>query len=120
MPRPKSTDPNADLRRRLGAAVRVVRKEQQLSQQELANRMRASQPDISNWERGIETPLLVPRLLAIDVALGVQLGEVMWRAGVHACPDSVEDLLARDPNLDDTARTVLLAGYRAAIHMQAS
>lgn len=110
----------ADVRRRVGQAIRVVRLERGLSQQELADRVGAAQPDISKWEHGIGTPVAVPRLLAIDAALDAPGGELLWRAGIHACPDSVSDLLERDPTLSPRARRMLLASYRAASHIPAS
>lgn len=88
-----------------------------MSQTELAEALGGAQPDISKWERGIDTPLKLDRLLAIEDALGAPAGELLWRAGIHASPIRIESLLEQDPTLDSTARAMLLASYRAATHI---
>jgi transcriptional regulator with XRE-family HTH domain len=61
---------------RLGARIRDIRKEKDLTQADLAKKLGRSQSQISEWETGDSEPQLL-NLIAIAKALGVQLTDLV-------------------------------------------
>ena len=61
---------------RLGARIRDLRKEKDLTHADLAKKLRRSQSQISEWETGDSEPQLL-NLIAIAKALDVQLTDLV-------------------------------------------
>lgn len=86
--------------KKTGELIRELRKEQGLTQQQLADRMNISDKTVSKWERGAGSPdmSMLPLLselfgVEIDVLLSGELnpndktGGNMKRTGFYVCPD---------------------------------
>ncbi len=72
---------SATPQRRFGEVVRVERKRQNLTQEELAHRAGISAVFMSDIERGIENATL-ETIAKLAKALGVKIGELLLKAGV--------------------------------------
>jgi transcriptional regulator with XRE-family HTH domain len=73
--RAKSRSPDHDA---LGRAVEEIRREHNLTQEELADRMNSEFPPIGRLERGVSNPTF-SSLLRLADGLGVTLGELVGR-----------------------------------------
>jgi transcriptional regulator with XRE-family HTH domain len=62
--------------KRLGARIREIRKDKDLTQSQLAEKLGRNQSQISEWETGDSEPQLL-NLIAIAKALGVQLTDLV-------------------------------------------
>lgn len=60
----------------LGAKIREARRAAQLSQEQLAKKLRKKQPEISAWERGDHEPQLLT-IKRIAKALHVSIAELL-------------------------------------------
>lgn len=72
---------SATPQRRFGEVVRVERKRQKLTQEELAHRAGISAVFLSDIERGVENVTL-ETIAKLGKGLGVKLGELLVKAGV--------------------------------------
>lgn len=102
---------------RLGAAIAEVLSAADLSQTELAKRLRArgymvDQSRISKWIRGVDIPSEVSIYPAIEQECGARLGTIFRAAGfVVDDPSDVRAAIMADPTLDEFLKEVLLANY---------
>lgn len=67
--------------RRFGEVVRVERKRQNLTQEELAHRAGISAVFMSDIERGVEN-VTIETIAKLSRGLGVKIGELLSRAGI--------------------------------------
>lgn len=105
-------------RRAFGIALANARRDQGLTQEQLADQIDADQKTVSKWERGEIEPspdMADAAEQALDVAAGtltIHLGYLPPRAAGESRRPSVTEALLADPLLDDEARSVLLGSYR--------
>jgi transcriptional regulator with XRE-family HTH domain len=71
--------PRSKAHARLGKAVKAIREERGLTQQEAAKRMSVPATFLSDIERGIRNPSW-STMLALGKALGVKVSEIAGRA----------------------------------------
>lgn len=81
MPRPSPRHAHDPALLALGAAIRTLRKEQGVSQEELAHRSAIERSYMSSIERGAQNPGVMA-LLRITRGLGVSLERLAARAGL--------------------------------------
>jgi transcriptional regulator with XRE-family HTH domain len=63
------------LAKRIGATIRVLRKERRLTQSQLASKIRISRPSVTKLENGKAVPSLA-KLQQVTAALGIDIAEV--------------------------------------------
>ncbi|MFP5319590.1 MAG: helix-turn-helix domain-containing protein [Acidimicrobiia bacterium] len=100
----------------LGKALRAVREEQGLTQDQLASTTGIYQSTLSRWERDERLPDLT-ELRQVEQALGVPAGHILLRAGLVDEVTSVEQAIAGDARLTDEGKTYVLTSYRAALNL---
>ena len=66
------------LAKRIGAAIRILRKERRFSQKRLANKIGISRPSITKLESGKSIPTLA-KLQRVTAALGIDIAELFLR-----------------------------------------
>ena len=81
-----------------------------MSQERLAELIGTRQPRISAWVGGKNRPSL-ETIAAIEDATGRPRGWILERAGFVAMPTTTAEMLAFDPDLDESSRRVLRAVY---------
>ena len=98
------------LRTRIGAAVRQIRKEQNLTGAELSTRLERSQASISQVESGagIDSILGMRRY---EDALGVPHGSILLRAGLIEHASDVAGAIKADTLLQPDQKAFLLKAY---------
>ena len=69
-----------DIKERFGSAVKAVREEQNLTQEELAHRAGIHRTYLSDIERGARNPSLV-NIERLAAALGLSLADLFRRVG---------------------------------------
>jgi DNA-binding XRE family transcriptional regulator len=66
------------LAKRIGATIRILRKERRFSQKRLANKIGISRPSITKLESGKSIPTLA-KLQRVTAALGIDIAELFLR-----------------------------------------
>lgn len=92
-------------------AIRRAREGAGVGQAELARQLGVAQSMMARWESSSEPLLSV--VVRIESKLGLPKGELLRSAGYVGGIISVGRAVEEDPRLDDRARRVLLASYRA-------
>lgn len=95
----------------LGQAIRELRG--QLTQVELAARVKTDQGTVSRWEHGNLKPEL-DDLKAIEEAVGAPHGTIVRRCGYVAELVTVEDALQADPTIPRDQLHLIFAAIEAA------
>lgn len=93
----------------LGKAIREARKEQDISQVELADRLGLAQPYVSAWET-FRVPT-VDQVADIETALKLPAGAILRSAGYVTDTDvmTLEQRIAIDSTISRAARQTLLS-----------
>jgi transcriptional regulator with XRE-family HTH domain len=99
-------------------AIRIARETEGLSQRELAVGVDAAQSMVARWETSSEPTLAV--IGKMERVLGLPKGDLLRSAGYVAGVISVGRAIREDPILDQRAKSVLLASYRALTRRVAS
>ncbi len=104
-------------KRRFGAAMHAARSAARMSQTDLADALKSTQANISNYERGRNAPDPAT-CFAIEEALGLPAGSLSHHLGyiparVETVPCTIARAVAEDERLDDIKRDALLTMYRA-------
>jgi transcriptional regulator with XRE-family HTH domain len=105
-----------DQRSAFAEALITARRARRLTQQQLAELLGVTQPNVSSWEGERWTP--DPQMCAaLEVALEVPAGHLCRHlgyipAGAAPLPPDVPAAIAADPLLSDADREVLLVLYR--------
>ena len=100
---------------RVAQAIKEVRQQAGLSQNDLALKLGVVQPTISGWERGENSPGLSD-LSRIEKACGHPKGAIFRLAGLtEELP--IEDLLLTDPRLTPELRRIAVEQYRLQVQL---
>lgn len=101
----------------IGDNIRRRRKELQLTQTELGQRVHKSAQVISNWERGYTTGITIEDLLALADALSISILALIPRAesyttNANRVAENITDqrlvqLVREYPHLDEKSKTII-------------
>lgn len=95
----------------ISRAIKVAREAADIPQTELASRLGVAQSLVGRWETTSEPSL--ESIVKIERVLGLPRGELLRAAGYVSDVVSVGRAVEEDPVLDERAKRVLLATYRA-------
>ena len=95
-------------------ALRQARARANLTQEELARRLRVTQGHVSRWESGRVPKLDVLARIETE-GLGLVPGDLLRRAGFVRDPSTTEEAILSDPHLQDEDKALIIDVLRAAI-----
>jgi transcriptional regulator with XRE-family HTH domain len=100
--------------KRFGVALRALRLEAGLSQEDVGVACGVTQKTISQWEQGSSDGAF-EHLYELEKACKVPAGMLLRRSGLAGDPADVRDQIRLDTALDETTRPVVLGAYDSAV-----